>query len=74
MFDYTNFSDVFSFNQNYSYDQSTVEGIEARRKALEGLFVDKVLKLLDIKRRTFTLCIILNFTDSCSGKAISTKE
>jgi hypothetical protein len=51
MFDYTNFSDVFSFNQSYSYDQSTVEGIEARRKSLEGLFVDRVLKLLDIKRR-----------------------
>jgi hypothetical protein len=53
MFDYNNFEEVFSFNPNYSYDSSEVETIEANRRKLEGLFVDKVLRALDIKRRKF---------------------
>lgn len=51
MFDITNFNDVFAFNTNYSYDESAVESIEQRRIALEGLFVDRILKMVDIKRR-----------------------
>jgi len=53
MFDYNNFDDVFAFNLSYSYDPSEVETIEANRRKLEGLFVDKVLRALDIKRRKF---------------------
>lgn len=53
MFDYNNFDDVFAFNPSYSYDSSEVETIEANRGELEGLFVDKVLRALDIKRRKF---------------------
>ncbi len=51
MFDYREFEEVFDFNAQYSYDSSVVETIEANRRALEGLFVDRVLKLNDIKRR-----------------------
>jgi hypothetical protein len=53
MFDYNNFEDVFAFNPSYSYESSEVETIETNRRKLEGLFVDKVLKALDIKRRKF---------------------
>ena len=53
MFDYNNFDDVFAFNPSYSYDLSEVETIEANRRKLEGLFVDKVFRALDIKRRKF---------------------
>lgn len=53
MFDYNSFEDVFDFNPSYSYDSSEVETIETNRRKLEGLFVDKVLKALDIKRRKF---------------------
>jgi hypothetical protein len=51
MFDYSDFEEVFAFNPDYSYDSSEVETIEANRRQLEGLFVDKVFKALDIKRR-----------------------
>jgi hypothetical protein len=51
MFNYQNFDDVFNFNKEYSYTAVAVETIEANRRSLEGLFVDKILKLLDIKRR-----------------------
>jgi hypothetical protein len=51
MFDISNFDDVFGFDLNYSYDAETVESIEQHRIAFEGLFVDRVLKLLSIKRR-----------------------
>jgi hypothetical protein len=51
MFDISNFDDVFEFDKKYSYAAETVESIEQRRIAFEGLFVDRVLKLLSIKRR-----------------------
>jgi hypothetical protein len=51
MFHISNFDDVFAFNPNYSYDESAVDSIEQRRIAFEGLFVDKILKMVDIKRR-----------------------
>jgi hypothetical protein len=54
MIEYQNFDDLFHFSTQYSYDSSHTEMIEAHRKSLEGLFVDKVLKALDVKRRKFT--------------------
>lgn len=51
MLDYHNFDEVFQFEPGFSYDSSTVETIEANRTSLEGLFIDKIFKLLDIKRR-----------------------
>lgn len=53
MFDISNFDDVFGFDSNYSYDEATVESIEQRRIAFEGLFVDRVLRLLSVKRRKY---------------------
>jgi hypothetical protein len=51
MFNYQNFDDVFNFNPEYSYTAVAVETVEANRRTLEGLFVDRILKFLDIKRR-----------------------
>jgi hypothetical protein len=59
MFNYQNFDEVFSFNPEYSYTAVAVETIEANRRSLEGLFVDKVLKLLDIKRRKSKFDVLL---------------
>jgi len=53
MFDFHDFDQVFEFDTNLSYDSESVAGIEADRKTLEGLFIDKVLKLIGIKRRRF---------------------
>lgn len=52
MFDYRNFDDAFDFDVKYSYDSSAIENIERNRRSLGDLFVDKVLKLIGIKRRT----------------------
>lgn len=51
MFNYHNFDEVFGFDPECSYDEAAIHGIDEHRKALEGLFLDKVLKLLQIKRR-----------------------
>lgn len=51
MFDINNFDDVFEFDPKYSYATESVESIEHHRTAFEVLFVDRVLKLLGIKRR-----------------------
>ncbi|KAL3426148.1 hypothetical protein PVAG01_02939 [Phlyctema vagabunda] len=50
MFSYQKFDDVFSFDPKYAYDDQTVHDIEGSRKTLEGLFIDRVLKLLGVKR------------------------
>ncbi|KAG0647174.1 elys transcription factor [Hyphodiscus hymeniophilus] len=50
MFNYHHFEEVFSFDTNCSYPENESYSIEAHRKVLQGLFVDKVLKLLGIKR------------------------
>ncbi|OBT59403.1 hypothetical protein VE04_00501 [Pseudogymnoascus sp. 24MN13] len=50
MFDISNFDDVFAFDPKYSYSAESVESIEHHRTTFEGLFVDRVLKLLGIKR------------------------
>jgi len=52
MFNYQNFDEVFSFDPGCCYDDIAIQGIESNRKALEGLFFEKVLKLLGIKRPT----------------------
>ena len=52
MFNYHHFDEVFAFDPGCSYDEDAIHGIEENRKALQGLFVDRVLKLLGIKRRT----------------------
>lgn len=51
MFSYQNFDEVFGFDPECSYDEIAIQGVEANRKALQGLFIEKVLKLLGIKRR-----------------------
>jgi len=51
MFDYSDFDETFDFDPNFSYEHSAVERITSRRNSLDGLFVDKVMKLLGIKRR-----------------------
>lgn len=51
MFNYHVFNEVFSFDPRCSYDEDAIHSIEAKRKTLQGLFVDRVLKLLGIKRR-----------------------
>ncbi|RQM08312.1 hypothetical protein DH86_00003811 [Scytalidium sp. 3C] len=51
MLAYQDFEQVFAFNPECEYERSLVLGIEAHRKKLEGLlFIDRVLKLLGIKR------------------------
>jgi hypothetical protein len=55
MFNYTSFDEVFNFDPECSYDEIAIQGIDERRKKLEGLFFEKVLKLLGIKRRELTL-------------------
>jgi hypothetical protein len=51
MFNYQYFEEVFSFDPECSYDGEAVTEIEGQRKALEGLFIERVMKLLQIKRR-----------------------
>jgi hypothetical protein len=51
MFNYQHFDEVFSFDPGCSYDEDAIHSIEANRKVLQGLFIDRVLKLLGIKRR-----------------------
>jgi len=59
MFNYLDFDDVFGFDTAYSYQQDSVHAIEANRRELEGLFIDKVLKILGIKRRKSLLLLLL---------------
>lgn len=51
MYNYRIFEDVFDFTLDTSYSRKQVEAIEGYRKQFEGLFVDKVLKLIGIKKR-----------------------
>lgn len=55
MFNYQNFDEIFGFDPDCSYDDDAVAEIEANRKHLEGLFIEKVMKLLGIKRRELSL-------------------
>jgi protein ELYS len=51
IFNFQNFDEAFSFDPGCSYDDEAVAKIEGNRKQLEGLFIEKVMKLLGIKRR-----------------------
>jgi protein ELYS len=51
IFSYQNFDEVFNFDSECSYDEIAVQRVTTHRQALEGLFFDRVLKLLGIKRR-----------------------
>lgn len=51
MFSYHNFNDVFAFNPECSYEDETIHSIGVNRSKLEGLFIEKVMKLMGIKRR-----------------------
>jgi hypothetical protein len=51
MFNYQYFDEVFSFDPECSYDGNAVAEIDGHRKALEGLFIERVMKLLQIKKR-----------------------
>jgi len=51
MFRYQNFDEVFGFDPECSYVDDTVHEIETNRRAMEGLFITRVLKLLQVKRR-----------------------
>ncbi|KAH9215026.1 hypothetical protein DL95DRAFT_299674 [Leptodontidium sp. 2 PMI_412] len=51
MFNFQSFAEVFAFDPECSYDENTVSTIEANRKDLEGLFIDRVMKATGIVRR-----------------------
>jgi len=51
MFNYQNFDEVFSVDTEDPHDQRSTLEIEGHRKKLEGLFIDRIMKLLGIKRR-----------------------
>lgn len=51
MFNYQNFDDVFAFDIDCYYDDAACRDVEVHRKKLEGLFIDRVMKLMGIKRR-----------------------
>lgn len=51
IFNYQNFDEVFNFDPDCSYNGVTLQRAAANRQTLEGLFFDRVLKLLGIKRR-----------------------
>ncbi|PVH87996.1 hypothetical protein DL98DRAFT_648887 [Cadophora sp. DSE1049] len=50
MFSFQSFAEVFAFDPECSYDENTVSTIEANRKELEGLFIDRVMKAMNITR------------------------
>jgi len=50
-FNYQNFNEVFAFDLNCCHDEIAIQTIEKNRKTLEGLFLDRVLKMLRIKKR-----------------------
>lgn len=50
MFNYHNFDEVFNFDPECSYNEVALQRIDEHRRVLEGLFWDKVLKPLGIKK------------------------
>lgn len=51
LFNYQNFNEVFAFDLNCCYDEVATQTIEKNRKTLEGLFLERVLKMLGVKKR-----------------------
>jgi len=56
-FNYQNFDEVFAFDLNWCHDEIATQSIEKNRKTLEGLFIERVLKMLGIKKRECTLSL-----------------
>lgn len=52
IFNYLNFDHVFFFDPHCKYAEEVVREIERNKKDLELQFVEKVMQLLGIKRRT----------------------
>jgi len=76
MFSFTNFDDVFAFDPDCYYDEAAVREIELNRKKLEGLFVERVMKLLGIKRRKSNVFTMLKqqLTVLFSSEILSSKD
>lgn len=53
LFNYQNFDEVFAFDLNCCHDEVATQTIEKNRKTLEGLFLERVLKMLGVKRREY---------------------
>ncbi|KAH8590854.1 hypothetical protein B0O99DRAFT_520706 [Bisporella sp. PMI_857] len=64
MFSYQNFDEVFDFDPDCFHDEVATQSIERNRKSLEGLFIERVLKLLGIKRREHFSIMLQNFANS----------
>jgi len=50
-FDYRSFDETFSWDPECSYSEDVVREIAKNKKDLEGQFIEKVMKLMGIKRR-----------------------
>lgn len=54
MFDLNSFEEVFGY-ENDAFSEDVVMDVEINRKALEGLFIDKALRTMGMKRRKILL-------------------
>lgn len=61
MHNYRDFADVFDFDLSGCYNRKQVGEIEGYRKRFQGLFVDKVLKLVGVEKR------MLHFSSALLG-------
>lgn len=61
MYSWQTFDEVFGFDSGSAYGLTDAQTIQSNRKALEGLFVDKVLRLMGIKRREQQPDYLFNF-------------
>ena len=50
IYNWQNFDELFGFDLECAYGAADVQTIQSNRTALEDLFVEKVLKLMGIKR------------------------
>ena len=51
MLDFNNFDEVFDFAPDCDYDDDTTRVILENKRALGVLFIERVMKILGIKRR-----------------------
>jgi hypothetical protein len=51
MFNFQIFEEVFPDNQDWCYDSSLCQEISSNKKKMQGLFIEKVMKDIGIKRR-----------------------
>lgn len=50
IFDYQKFEDVFFFDPDCSYDEDVAQEIVDKKKELGGQFIEKVMKLMGVKK------------------------